>query len=363
MKTSDEAASYPDVGVQSGQVMTVLGPVPVEDLGITLTHEHILSDFGCNGPEPEEASRKHLFHQPVTMQILGEIRMAPILNRDNQMFTDVDLAAEEVAKFGHYGGKTIVEVTNFGVGRDPLGLQQVSRRSGVQIIMGTGFYIGASHEESMRSMSADDIAEKIVLELTEGVPGTGVRPGIIGEIAIDLEFTPVEEKSLRGAARAARRTQVPLCVHMVGNIPAEHPTRALDIIEEEGADLRHMLFCHVQLHSHDTDAQIALADRGVFLGYDGISCDFDWGKRGVGPCDEENAADIKKLIDAGYLQHILLSHDIHLKIMLTRYGGFGYAYILKRFVNRLRSHGVTDEQIETMLVGNPLRLFSSRHPA
>ena len=357
------APSYPFVGVHSGQVMTVLGPVPVEELGVTLTHEHILSDFGCNGPAPEEASRKHNFFLPVSITNLGQIRMAPILNRDNQMLGDVELAAEEVARFRNFGGRTIVEVTNLGVGRDPQGLQQVSRRSGVQIVMGSGFYIGASHSQLMRTMSSADIADRIVAELTEGVAGTGARPGIIGEVAIDQEFTSEEEKSLRGAAQAARRTQVPLSVHMVGNIPNEHPTRALDIIEEEGADLRHMVFCHVQLHSRSFEAQAALADRGVFLGYDGISCDFDWGKRGVGPSDEENAADIGRLIAAGYLHHILLSHDIHLKIMLTRYGGYGYAYILQRFVNRLRAHGVTGEQIRVLLEDNPRRLFSSRYRA
>ena len=81
----------------------------------------------------------------------------------------------------------------------------------------------------------------------------------------------------------------------------------------------------------------------------------------MGPGDEESAADIKHLIDAGYLHHILLSHDVHLKIMLTAYGGWGYAYILSQFVKRLRAHGVTDQDITTMLVENPKRLFSSRY--
>jgi phosphotriesterase-related protein len=83
--------------------------------------------------------------------------------------------------------------------------------------------------------------------------------------------------------------------------------------------------------------------------------------RGFSPCHEESAADIKHLIDAGFLHSILLSQDVHLKIMLTAYGGWGYAYILKRFVQRLRAHGITDEQINTMLVENPKRLFSSRY--
>ncbi|UCB46025.1 MAG: phosphotriesterase-related protein [Spirochaetota bacterium] len=356
-----EMLSNESIGVHSGQVMTVLGPVPVEEIGITLTHEHILCDTGCIRGEPAEASRKALYHKPVDISILGEIRLDPHSNRDNQMIIDVDLLSDEVAKFGHWGGKTIVEVTNEGIGRDPLGLQQVSRRSGVQIIMGSGYYIDASLPSEMSSRSAENIADEIVRDITEGVPGTGVRAGIIGEVAIDLEFTAEEEKSLRGAALASKRTQVPLSIHLPGRIPPDYVPRVLDIVEKEGADLRHMILCHVQLHSRDLEIQKKIADRGVFLGYDGISCDFDWGIRGIGPCDEENAADIKRLIDDGYLHYILPSHDVHNKIMLTRYGGHGYAYMLRRFVGRLQAHGVTDAQIETMLVENPKRLFSSKY--
>jgi len=355
--------AIPGIGVHSGQVMTVLGPVPVEELGITLTHEHIMSDCGCNGPEPPEASRAGLFRKPLTMDILGEVRLLPQCNRDNQRLDDVDLLAAEVAKFHDWGGQTIVEQSPDGVGRDPIGLQMVSRRSGVQIIMGAGYYIEFSHPAKVRAMSPDDIADEVVRDVTEGVPGKGVRAGIIGEIGIDLDFTSEEEKNLRGAARAAGRTQLPLAIHVPGGMPNHHDVRMriMDIVQAEGANLEHTIMHHVQIHPCSIDSQIKIAERGAFLGYDAISCGFNWGTRGWGPTDEESAADIKTLIDAGFLHHILLSHDVHLKIMLTAYGGWGYAYILKVFVHRLHAVGITDEQIRTMLVENPRRLFSSRH--
>ncbi|MDR8257841.1 phosphotriesterase-related protein, partial [Acinetobacter baumannii] len=66
---------------------------------------------------------------------------------------------------------------------------------------------------------------------------------------------------------------------------------------------------------------------------------------------------IRELIDDGYIQQILLSQDVFLKTMLTRYGGHGYGYILKHFVPRLRRHGVSGEQLETLMIGNPQRVF------
>jgi phosphotriesterase-related protein len=362
-KKQESSPAIEGIGTKSGQVMTVLGPIPVEELGITLTHEHILSDVGCNGPEPPEASRKGLFRKPLTMDILGDVRLLPQCNRDNQCLTDIDLAASEVEKYRHWGGRTIVEVTLDGIGRDPVGLQMVSLRTGVQIVMGAGYYIEFSQPPELRKMTPDDIADEIVRDLTEGVPGTGVRAGFIGEIGIDMDFTAEEEKSLRGAARAARRTEVPLSIHVPGGSMRSHEyrTRIMDIVEEEGASLEHTIIDHVEIHPTSFENQISILERGAFVGYDGISSGFDWGLRGIGADDEEYATDIKRLIEEGYLHRILLSQDVHLKIMLTAYGGFGYAYILKCFVQRLRSHGVTEEQITTMLVENPRRLFSSRY--
>jgi len=345
--------------------MTVEGPIPVEDLGLTLTHEHILCDYGCNGPEPAEASRKHLFHRPLTIDILGEVRWLPMSNRDNQRMTDVDLLSAEVREFAQLGGRSIVEVTLEGAGRDAKGLQQVSRRSGVNIVMGAGYYIEVGHPPRLKSMSADDIADEVVRDLTEEIPGTGVRAGIIGEIGIDVDFTSEEEKNLRAACRASARTGVPLSIHTPGGSARSHQyrRRILDIVEEEGADIRHTILDHVIIRPVDFDSQLEFAARGAFLGYDGVSCDFNWGFRGSGSCDFEVAQDVKRLIDAGFINHVLLSHDVHLKIMTTRYGGNGYGHILRGFTQRLHEAGVTDEEIRTMLEDNPRRLFSAKHRA
>jgi phosphotriesterase-related protein len=270
----------PGIGVHSGQVMTVLGPIPVEELGVTLTHEHILSDVGCNGPEPHEASRKHLFHHPLTIDILGEVRALPQSNRDNQRLTDIGLLTSEVAQFAHAGGRSIVEVTPEGIGRDVAGLQQISHRTGVNIIASAGYYIELSHPPRLRSMSIDDIADEIVRDVTEGVPGTGVRAGSLGEIGIDMDFTAQEEKGLRAACRASARTQVPLTIHTPGGSVRSHEyrRRILDIAEEEGADIRHTIVEHVYIRPSDFDSQLEIAARGAFLGYDGVRqrVDHEW---------------------------------------------------------------------------------------
>ena len=100
----------------------------------------------------------------------------------------------------------------------------------------------------------------------------------------------------------------------------------------------------------DKRYQRELAQRGAFLEYDMIGMSYYY-------ADEENARAIRELIDDGYIQQILLSQDVFLKTMLTRYGGHGYGYILKHFVPRLRRHGVSGEQLETLMIGNPQRVF------
>jgi phosphotriesterase-related protein len=224
--------------------------------------------------------------------------------------------------------------------------------------MGTGFYLETSMPPEVSGMSKMDIADRIVGEALEGVDGTGSKVGIIGEIGVSADFTDNERKSLRGAAMAQKRTGLPLMVHLPGWF--RRAGEVLDMVEEEGADLRHTVLCHMNPSWYDTDYQLALAARGAFLEYDMVGMDFWYADQGVQcPSDDENARGIKALIDAGFGDRVLVSQDVFLKIMLTSYGGFGYAYIQKHFLPRLKRHGVTDPQIQALMVDNPRSVFST----
>lgn len=355
-----ESSVSSGTGVHSGFVQTVLGPIPVEQMGVTLMHEHIFVDASVWWKEPAEITRRHIAHQPLHMGILGELRMDPFVNLDNTKLYDPETATAELMQYRELGGQTLVDVTVMGIGRDPLALQRMSRRTGLQIICGTGYYLDGSHPLEVKGMNEDDIAEVIARDVLEGIPGTNVRCGIIGEIGVGIEFTPEERKSLRGAARAAAHTQAALTIHMPGWKRRGH--EVLDIVSEEGADLRHTVLDHMNPSFMDFDYQASLIERGAFLEYDMIGMDYFYAdQQAQSPSDEENAAAIKRLIDAGYINAILLSHDVFIKMMLTCYGGFGYGYILRHFVPRLRRHGVTEAQIQTLLVENPRRVFSARH--
>jgi phosphotriesterase-related protein len=222
--------------------------------------------------------------------------------------------------------------------------------------MGAGYYLGSSHPESVAAMSVDDIALEIVREAKEGVDGTGVRIGLIGEIGVSSDFTAEEEKSLRGAARAQVLTGLPLMVHLPGWFRLGH--RVLDVVAEEGADLRHTVLCHMNPSHDDIAYQSELAARGAFIEYDMIGMDFFYADQQVQcPSDEEAARAIVRLVEAGYLDRILLSHDVFLKMMLTHYGGNGYAYILRHFLPRLQRHGLDRAVLDEMMRSNPRRVF------
>jgi phosphotriesterase-related protein len=306
-------------GVDSGLVMTVLGPRPVEELGVTLMHEHLLFDVSNWWQPATTAMQIRLSELPVDISMIGDLRMHPFLNRDNCKQLDVNVSIEEVQQF----------------------------------------YLGNAHPEYVKRMSVDDIANLIVNDVGAGENLPPVCAGLIGEIGVSKDFTDEERKVLRGAAQASARTGVPLMVHLPGWERLAH--EVLDIAEQEGADLRHTVLCHMNPSLHDIEYQTSLADRGAFIEYDMIGMDYFYAdQQAQSPSDEENAEAIKKLIDAGYIKHLLLSQDVFLKMMLTRYGGFGYGYILRYFVPRLRRHAVTDDQISEMLVENPRRVFANR---
>lgn len=353
------ASELSEAHVHSGKVMTVAGPIPASALGVTLMHEHILNDCRCWWHAPKTPERQYLAEGFVCMEILGELRQDPFVNKHNITLDDEPLAITELQDFAREGGQTVVEPTCQGIGRDPAALRRISKASGLNIVMGAGYYLGSSHPAKVAGMTIDQIADEIVHEANVGVDGTDVKIGLIGEIGVSSDFTAEEEKSLRAAARAQGRTGLPLMVHLPGWFRLGH--KVLDIAEAEGADLRHTVLCHMNPSHEDLAYQSELAARGAFIEYDMIGMDFFYADQQVQcPSDEEAARAIVKLVERGHIDRILLSHDVFLKMMLTRYGGNGYAYILRHFLPRLKRHGLDDAQLDILMRDNPRSVFEAK---
>ncbi|MDB5526072.1 MAG: aryldialkylphosphatase [Rhizobium sp.] len=354
----DKPKERAPIGVRSGTAMTVTGPVPIADMGVTLMHEHILLDGATSWKCPCHPDEMKIAELPVHMDIIGELRMNPYMNRDNVSLDDSDLALTELRKFQALGGHTVVDATNIGIGRDPVKLARIARASGLRIVMGTGFYLQHTHPEWLKAMDVDDVTEFLVNDVGGGETQPDVMAGIIGEVGVSKDFTDEERKSLRASARAAKITGLPLTIHLPGWERLAH--QVLDVVEAEGADLRHTVLCHMNPSHDDLSYQRSLAERGAFLEYDMIGMDFYYADQDAqSPSDEQNARAIRSLIDMGLIDRILLSQDVFLKIMLTRYGGFGYGFILKHFVPRLKRHGVEQAAIDHMLIDNPKTVFAA----
>ena len=342
--------------VGSGLVMTVAGPIRAADMGVTLMHEHILNDCSCWWNAPATPDRQHLADAPVSIEILGELRQDPFVNRHNITLDDEPLAVAELGAFRAAGGITVVDPTCRGIGRNPAALRRISAATGLNIVMGAGYYLASSHPPELTAMSVQSIADQIVAEALHGVDGS--RIGLIGEIGVSSDFTADEEKSLRGAAQAQVRTGLPLMVHLPGWFRLGH--RVLDIIEQEGCDPRHTVLCHMNPSHADADYQTDLAARGAFLEFDMIGMEYFYADQQVQcPSDDQVAVAILRLADAGHLDRILLSQDVFLKMMLTRYGGNGYVFVLRHFLPRLRRHGMDDAALHDLMTTNPRRVFQA----
>jgi len=168
----------------AGKVQSVLGTVDSSELGITLPHEHLTIDHvEANFSKPPNPEDKKMADKPVTPDILRWLRYYRTENKDNLRLPDEKKIIDELMHFKKAGGKTIVEVTNNGANRDPETLVRISKATGLNIIMGAGYYLGTSHPEDMDSKTVEQLTHEIVQDVTVGVNNTSVKSGIIGEKA------------------------------------------------------------------------------------------------------------------------------------------------------------------------------------
>ena len=335
-------------------VQTVTGAVAPEQLGKTMTHDHLLWDQSCYWQvEPAEASQRDFVHMKVAPEMMHKLYYKQHQNRDNAVQTDVATAIEEAFRYKLAGGGAIVDVTPEGLGRDPDGLREISIATGLHIIMGCGFYIKPSHPKRIRDMTKEQIAGEIIREIRDGVGVNRIKPGIIGEIGVNSMDCAEEVNALRGAAITQRETGLALSVHP----PIVEDGKVLDIIEEEGGDLSKVVMCHLDRSHEKPSYHDAIAKRGAFVEYDTFGYDFPVGFFWM-PRDVERIIGLKRQIDMGNLKSLVVSQDIAFKSCLVRHGGFGYAHILRDLPPFMLNKGITYDEMDAITIENPKRLLS-----
>ncbi len=342
----------------TGMVQTVLGPVPASEIGITLMHEHLLMDFTCIFEEPSDPEEKDMVNQPLALHNLEWVRRHYTNNLDNLQYQDEDVAVDEAMLYKQAGGNTIVDGTNWDLGRNPPALRRIAKRTGLNIIMGTGHYVTSPLFPATDTKSEEAITETIIHDITEGVDDTGIRSGIIGEIGCSWPWTEGERKSVRAAVKAQQATGALLMIHPGRNEQA--PQEIVDTLQELGADLSRTVMMHIDRTVFNFDTLFHLASSGCGMEYDMFGEEASYYPQNPDldiPNDAMRIDYIKRLIEAGFLSQIVVSHDISFKFKQVRYGGTGFAHIMKYVVPIMQRKGLTEEQIQAVLVDNPSRLL------
>jgi phosphotriesterase-related protein len=327
METTETAQVRIGPTMKAGtQIMTVRGPIAATEAGFVLPHEHLLCDLW------------------------------PFSGSYDAILDDEDLIATELMYYRRAGGRTIVEVSSIGLGRNPQGLLRLSEKTGLNIVMGSAWYREKVYPAYVSELSANELADRIYLDLTKGADETKIRAGVIGEIGTERHhITPAQERVFRAAARAHKRTGAPIWTHTThfGELALEQ----IALLREEGVPSNSIVISHLG-DRFGASCLLAIADQGVYLEIDNI------GYQGDGyPPDSVRASNVVELIAQGYEKQLLLSLDVCLKQHLHCYGGKGYDHLQTSFLPLLKQLGVKDEQIANMTLVNTVQALSYHEPA
>ena len=299
-------------------IQTVKGPIRPEELGITMCHEHLV------------------------------LNLSPVRGDDDSNFSDINLIADEINKAKAYDVQSFIEVSCNDMGRDVKKLKELSQRCNVNIVAATGCYLEAYHTPWVKSCQVEELAELFYREITEGIDDTGIKAGVIGEVAAGQHgMATSEEKVLTAAAMAGKRANCAVTTHcQLGGLALEQSA----LLQKNGMNPSKIILGHLDL-VNDCDYLEAVLKTGVNIGFDTI------GK--VAYLSDENRADnLMHLIEQGYEQQIVLSQDISRKSYMMAYGKFsGYTSVIKDFVPLLKERGITKESLNYLLIENPARIF------
>jgi phosphotriesterase-related protein len=299
-------------------VQTVSGPMPVSELGVTLMHEHIVTDLrDPSARKPGDYSRDEAVR--VALPHLDELRRA--------------------------GCRTLVEITPIHIGRDPLALRILAEKSGLNIVCATGIYGAAKQrfipDYALRE-SAEELAVRYAREFREGIGDTGVKPGIIKTgVNAATPLPEIERKLVRAAALAHKQTGLTVASHTGPGAPA---LEELEILASEGVAPKSFIWVHAQSEK-DHEIHRRVAREGAWVEFDGIRPkSMDW-----------HLECVRGMAEAGLLHRTLISQDAGWYRPGEPGGGDyrSYALLLAEFVPKLRASGFSEQDVEQLLVNNP----------
>lgn len=308
----------------TGRVMTVLGPIAPEAMGVTLPHEHILVDFvGADAASPDRYKADDVV--AVALPHLERIRVQ--------------------------GVRTLVECTPAYLARDPVILRRLSMQTGLHILTNTGYYAASGGKflpTHARSESADELAARWLAEWREGIGGTGVRPGF-QKIGVDAGPLPdVGVKLVRAAARVHKASGLTIAAHTGDGRAA---MQELDLLREEGVSPSAFIWVHANAEP-DAALRAEAAARGAWVEFDGVA-------PGTVARHVELVAAMK---ERGRLDRILLSHDAGWYRVGEPGGGEFRPFdtLWAELVPALRRAGFSDAEVRTLTVDNPREAFTVR---
>src|SRR5690554_7396 len=309
---------------QEGVIMTVRGPIPSSEMGLTLIHEHVLVDFiGADKTGSHRWNRQEVI--PVVLPFLEQAK--------------------------GQGVKTIVECTPAYIGRDPLLLKELSEATGMHLITNTGYY-GASDDkylpEHAYSETADQLAKRWIKEWEEGIDGTGIRPGFIKTGVNGGSLSELHAKLITAAALTHLQTGLSIASHTGPGLPA---FEQIKLLEKEGVSAEAFIWVHAQ-GEKSLQRHVDAAKVGAWVSLDGL------GNSNL----EEYLKMVKSLKEHGFLHKTLVSHDAGWYSPGEENGGEfrGYTVLLEKFIPLLLEEGFSQEDIHQLLVINPQKVMEIR---
>jgi len=352
--------------VDGSKVMTVLGPVRGEDIGPVLMNEHVICD-----PSTENGNQRYLseiksfgsackeFNIPMTMENLACVRSKPFSHTGNMSLSSTNDAYRELEHLTP-NCNTVLDSTNIAHGRSYKLVESLALRLGINILIGTScskLEAGAAMPQNNMEEGKENIA-RMETELLHGIDKSNIRAGFIGEVQVPEKFDESGWWELKVSAMVQSSTNAPLLV--AETTPAKYANKILDQIVVHGGKTDRTILSHMDMYVTDLDFLKKILNRGAFLCFDRFtvsSACFD---------PDQSFPTVKQVVECihsliqdsiSYLDQIVLSSGIFMKLQYRKHGGVGYNSLFEHVLPRLKAKGISEDQIQTLVHHNPRRLL------